>query len=181
MSAQTTPNGTLNRSMEPSAPKSLSNLFKPAKTDFCRRCQDRVYQMEKIGPVNEVIFHQQCFKCSQCGQKLTLRTYYTNSTDPNDTEVYCNKHVPKDAIRGLDASAIGIRSAMNAPSLDRKRSDQVKTTGHAPNVGADAMFINHPVAQSRYRKHKHMTYSKHHFPAFLVSILLFVDLVLSLS
>ena len=173
MSTNSTPNGTLNtRTLDKSAPKSLSNLFAPAKTDFCQRCGDRVYAMEKIGPVNEVVFHSGCFKCSVCQQKLTLRTYYTNSTDVNDTEVYCSKHAPKDVTRGLDASAMGIRSALNAPKSDRQRSDQVKLPGTAPNVGPDAMFIANPVQQSRYRKHKHMTYSKHHFPAFLVSTLI---------
>ena len=162
-----TSNGTINRSMDASAPKSLSNLFKPGKTDFCQRCGDRVYQMEKIGPVNEVVFHQACFKCCVCTQKLTLRTYYTNSTDTSDTEVYCSKHAPRDVAKGLDASALGIRSAMNAPNLDKMRGTKAAS---APKVGADAMFIANPVAQSRYRKHKHMTYSKHHFPAFLVSV-----------
>jgi len=87
-------------SMPPSAlsnapPKRLKNLFVPPPPDKCTRCNNRVYQMEKIGPVNEVIFHKQCFKCKECGQHLSLKTYFTNQTDFSDPEVYCSKHCPK--------------------------------------------------------------------------------------
>jgi len=51
--------------------------------------------MEKVGPVNEVIFHKQCFKCKQCGQHLSLKTYFTNQDDFGDHEIYCSKHCPK--------------------------------------------------------------------------------------
>ena len=166
MATHATSNGSATRTIDRSAPQRLRNIFQPAKSDFCQRCGGRVYQMEKVGPVNEVVFHQQCFKCCACAQKLTLRNYFTNSADVNDTEIYCSKHAPRDAAKGLDASALGIRSALNAQQVSRT---PLSSKGATPNVGADAMFINHPVNQSRYRKHKHMTYSKHHFPAFLVS------------
>lgn len=77
------------------APKRLRNLFQPPPPDKCTRCGNRVYQVEKVGPVNEVIFHKQCFKCKECGQHLSLKTYFTNPTDFNDREIYCNKHCPK--------------------------------------------------------------------------------------
>lgn len=76
-------------------PKRLRNIFTPPPPDKCTRCDNRVYQMEKIGPVNEVIFHKQCFKCCQCGQHLTLKTYFTNQDDFGDREIYCSKHCPK--------------------------------------------------------------------------------------
>ena len=152
------------------APKSLISLFTvPKSLDRCQRCKERVYQVEKVGPVNEVIFHRQCFRCIECGQNLTLRTYFTNAGDVNDNEVYCTKHAPQfSPFKGLDSSAMGIRSAMAAPSPKHGYNEQIRSTGHKPSVDADAMFIKNPVAQSKYRKNKHMTYSRHHFPAFLV-------------
>jgi len=76
-------------------PKTLRNLFVPPPPDKCTRCGNRVYQVEKVGPVNEVIFHKQCFKCCQCGQHLSLKTYFTNQDDFSDREIYCSKHCPK--------------------------------------------------------------------------------------
>lgn len=152
-------------------PKSLSNLFQaPKSLERCQRCKEKVYQVEKVGPVNEVVFHKQCFRCIECTQNLTLRTYFTNVDDPNDNEVYCGKHVPKTSpYKGLDSSALGIRSALQVPHAKSFYNEQVRATGHKPAVDSDAMFVKHPVSQSKYRKNKHMTYSKHHFPAFLVS------------
>ena len=79
-------------------PKSLRKLFQPPPPDKCTRCGNRVYQVEKVGPVNEVIFHKQCFKCFKCGQHLSLKTYFTNQENFGDREIYCNKHCPK--VRG---------------------------------------------------------------------------------
>ena len=156
------------------APQSLSNLFQgaPRYQDRCQRCKERVYHVEKVGPVNEVVFHKSCFRCVKCDHILTLRTYYTNPGDPNDSEVYCSKDAPKASpFKGLDASALGIRSALHAPAPKSGYNEQIRSTGHKPAVGSDAMHIKHPVSQSKYRKNKMMTYSKHHFPAFLVGTL----------
>jgi len=76
-------------------PKRLRNLFVPPPPQTCTRCKNRVYQVEKVGPVNEVIFHKQCFKCFKCGQHLSLKTYFTNQDDFGDREIYCSKHCPK--------------------------------------------------------------------------------------
>jgi len=81
--------------MSNAPPKRLRGLFVPPPPDKCTRCGNRVYQVEKVGPVNEVIFHKQCFKCCQCEQHLTLKTYFTNQDDFSDKKIYCNKHCPK--------------------------------------------------------------------------------------
>ena len=81
--------------MSNNPPKTLRNVFVPPPAEKCTRCGNRVYQVEKVGPVNEVIFHKQCFKCCQCGQRLSLKTYFTNQKDLKDPEVYCSKHCPK--------------------------------------------------------------------------------------
>lgn len=156
-------------------PNSLRNLFAPMKSDGCQRCGSRVYQMEKVGPVNEVIFHKQCFKCAQCDQHLTLKTYYTNQTEFMDKEIYCVNHCPKYTSAGLDAQAMGIRNAMRSPqshmnARPARWNDQIRGVGEAPKVGADAMYIAHPMnAQDQYqRKYKQNAYERHHYPAYLV-------------
>ncbi|KAI8734787.1 hillarin, partial [Biomphalaria glabrata] len=41
----------------------LSTLFMPPNLNLqkCQRCNQTVYQQERVGPVNDVIFHKQCF------------------------------------------------------------------------------------------------------------------------
>ena len=157
-------------------PNSFKQLFAPMQREMCQRCKEKVYQMEKVGPVNEVIFHKQCFKCASCSQHLTLKTYYTNQTDYGDKEVYCINHCPKYTSAGLDAQALGIKNALKSPpshmnARGARFNDQIRGSGNAPHVGADAMYIKHPLqAQDEYqRKYKQNAY-QHHYPAYLVSL-----------
>ena len=152
------------------APESLSKLFRPqADQEICQRCQARVYQVEKVGPVNEVIFHKHCFKCAICDQHLTLRTYFTNQEALDDKEIYCGNHAPKTAMHGYDGRAVGMQHAMRAP-----RAAQVneisKAKGYAPKFGSDALFIKNPMmAQGQYQNKYKAKYDKHQYPAFVVS------------
>ena len=150
-------------------PKSLSNLFLAPASELCQRCGDRVYQVEKVGPVNEVIFHKQCFRCSKCGQHLTLRTYFTNQVDLRDNEIYCQNHTPKNISVGYDARAVGIKGAMGQSYQKREQtSEQVRMRGQAPKIGSDAMYIMHPLAAQNELKRKYrQSYSRHHYPAYL--------------
>lgn len=150
-------------------PKSLKQLFIPPPAEKCTRCDQRVYHVEKIGPVNEVIFHKQCFRCSRCGQHLTLKTYFTNQTDYTDKEIYCNKDCPKVSTHGYDARAVGIRAAMSVPKGPQSNV-QIRGTGDAPRIGADAMHIRTPMsAQMCYQRKYSTKYDRHHFPAYLVN------------
>jgi len=153
------------------APKSLKQLFVAPVSEKCTRCSQRVYQVEKIGPVNEVIFHKQCFKCCKCDQHLSLKTYFTNQDDFSDKEIYCNKHCPKISAHGYDGRAMGIRSAMQAPGKGSQLNVQIRGTGDAaPKIGADAMHIRGAMwAQSNYQRKYITKYDKHHFPAYLVN------------
>ena len=150
-------------------PQSLKNLFTPDNTR-CKRCSDRVYQVEKLGPVNEVIFHRQCFKCLTCQKHLTLRTYFTNPVDLQDKEIYCASHCPKYTGAGLDSQALGIKSAMTSPhGAVGRYNDQLRGISGAPHIGPDAMHINHPVnAQHQYQKKYKGANERHHYPAYLV-------------
>ncbi|ESO03432.1 hypothetical protein HELRODRAFT_192035 [Helobdella robusta] len=148
---------------------SLKKIFVPPPSEKCTRCSQRVYQVEKIGPVNEVIFHKQCFRCCRCGQHLTLKTYFTNYTDLTDKEIYCQKDAPKVSAHGYDASAMGIRSALNVPGVVQHNL-HIRGTGDAPRIGSDALHIRGALsAQSAYQKKYSTKYDKHHFPAYLVN------------
>jgi hypothetical protein len=152
-------------------PKSLKKLFVPPVSEKCTRCNQRVYQVEKVGPVNEVIFHRQCFKCCQCDQHLSLKSYFTNQADYVDKEIYCAKHCPKISAHGYDGRAMGIRSATSVPGKGPQLNAQVRGGGDgAPRIGADAMHIRGAMwAQSNYQRKYITKYDKHHFPAYLVS------------
>jgi len=84
----------------------------------CLRCKKTVYQMDKVGPLKDFSFyHQNCFKCFECGTKLTLKTYFNNQHSSNDLEVYCHRHCPKTPAGKLDNQSVGIRAALNAPKV----------------------------------------------------------------
>ena len=69
---------------------------------------------------------------------------------------------------GVDARAVGIRSAM-AASRNVRLNEQIRGTGQAPRIDADAIFMRQPMeAQSRYQRKYITAYDKHHFPAYLV-------------
>ena len=99
MTMMMTPSSNAGLTSAGAPPRSLRKLFVPPPPEKCTRCGDRVYPVEKVGPVNEVIFHKQCFKCVQCGNHLTLKTYFTNQNDFNDREIYCTKHCPRVGIQ----------------------------------------------------------------------------------
>lgn len=84
----------------------------------CLRCHKTVYQMDKVGPLKDFTFyHQNCFKCLECGTKLTLKTYFNNQHSHEDKEVYCHRHCPKTPAGKLDNQSVGIRAALNAPKV----------------------------------------------------------------
>lgn len=93
----------------------------------CLRCNKTVYQMDKVGPLKDFTFyHQNCFKCRECGTKLTLKTYFNNQQNSNDHEVYCHRHCPKTGPGRLDNQSVGIRAALNAPKV----FDPTVSSGH---------------------------------------------------
>ena len=149
-------------------PKSLSNLFNTPR-DVCQRCQQRVYQVEKVGPVNEVVFHKQCFRCSVCGQVLSLKTYFTNHANGKDKEIYCKKCKPETTMAGYDSNALGIRAFTNVPTVNFGRHNDQIRGGAAPRIGIDASHIMNPLMQQKQFGHKYkQSLYKHNFPAYVV-------------
>ncbi|XP_015782055.1 hillarin [Tetranychus urticae] len=98
--------------------------------NHCLRCNHVVYQVDKIGPLKDfTFFHQGCFKCANCGTKLTLKTYYNNQQDNDDKEVYCQSHVPKTGPGKLDGLSVGIKQALNIPKPNHLVNDQIRGSG----------------------------------------------------
>lgn len=70
-----------------------------AYENTCLRCGAVVYQVDKIGPLKDFTFyHNACFKCTICGTKLTLKTYFNNQQDHEDKEVGDNSKKKKKKI-----------------------------------------------------------------------------------
>jgi hypothetical protein len=96
--------------------------------DRCGRCQQLVYVTERIGPVKDSLYHKLCFKCLKCDRQLDFKTYFTNSIDFNDKEIYCQSHVPRSGKGSFSTDNIHIQNVMNAPKLNvmQKLDDRLK-------------------------------------------------------
>lgn len=96
--------------------------------DRCRRCQQLVYVTERIGPVKDSVYHKLCFKCLKCDRQLDFKTYFTNSIDLTDKEMYCQSHVPRSGKGVFSTENIHIQNVMKAPKLNvmQKLDDRLK-------------------------------------------------------
>jgi len=66
----------------------------------------------------------------------------------------------------FDGRALGMRSGQKR---ETRWNEQIRGTGEAPRIDADAIFMRQPMeAQSRYQRKYITAYDKHHFPAYLV-------------
>eukprot|EP00051_Salpingoeca_urceolata_P001822 m.44386 g.44386 ORF g.44386 m.44386 type:complete len:117 (+) comp11701_c0_seq1:133-483(+) len=68
--------------------------FKPPAQKKCPTCSKTAYPAESI-TYKDNLYHKQCFKCCECGLKLTLTT--VRVSDFGENGVYCQKCVPKVA------------------------------------------------------------------------------------
>ena len=96
--------------------------------DRCRRCNQMVYATERIGPVKDSLYHKLCFKCLKCDRQLDFKTYFTNSIDLTDKEIYCQSHVPRSGKGVFSTENIHIQNVMKAPKLNvmQKLDDRLK-------------------------------------------------------
>lgn len=96
--------------------------------DRCRRCQQLVYVTERIGPVKSFLYHKLCFKCLKCDRQLDFKTYFTNSNDLSDKEIYCQSHAPRSGKGVFSTENIHIQNVMKAPKLNvmQKLDDRLK-------------------------------------------------------
>ena len=105
-----------------------SSTSLPSSRDRCRRCQQLVYVTERIGPVKDSLYHKLCFKCLKCDRQLDFKTYFTNSIDLSDKEIYCQSHVPRSGKGVFSTENIHIQNVMKAPKLNlmQKLDDRLK-------------------------------------------------------
>ena len=108
---------------------------------ICLRCGKTVYPTDKIGPLKDfTFFHSGCFRCIECGSKLTLKTYLNNQHSQDDKEVYCSTHVPKIGPGKLNGESMGIKTAMNVPKKSMFVNEQIRPGGKN-SIDADALGI----------------------------------------
>ncbi|KAK4315233.1 hypothetical protein Pmani_013539 [Petrolisthes manimaculis] len=79
-------------------PQVRCSLFEPP----CVRCGEPVYAQERTEPTLRLVYHSSCFKCYQCGVRLTLKTFFRSPLDSADSRVFCKSHVPS-----LDPGRVG--------------------------------------------------------------------------
>ncbi|CAL1537621.1 unnamed protein product [Lymnaea stagnalis] len=118
----------------------LACYERPVKKDLCLRCNKKVYPMEQIGPIKEVLYHKNCFTCVSCSTKLHLKNFHHNPNDMDDLNVFCVTHRPKDRPLSCDASSIHIKTALSVPKLD-KVNEQIRGDRHPSEVLARSIYF----------------------------------------
>lgn len=120
---------------EPRSPPHTQQQHQPVQaTDSsvrplgCTRCGDRVYPKEMVTPKPGVLLHSGCFKCRECGVKLTLQTFFTNQRDTRDTDVYCRTHVPRLGPGTVDGNALNILTSKNSREIKFSRYPKASDT-----------------------------------------------------
>ena len=107
----------------------------------CFHCGETVYQKEKVGPIRDVLFHTQCFRCSICGTVLTLYNFYQNHKDMRDRSVYCKSHQPYTESSKGDIADKNIQAVINKPKLGRVNSNVRGGPDSKSSIGTDAISI----------------------------------------
>ena len=109
--AAKTSNATAGASTNPrvsTIPSAVSSRF-GGQRSACPACGKTAYPMESVD-VDGASFHKGCFKCVECGVRLSLTTFVKHGSS-----LYCKRDVPKqDAKVGL---SITLATAMEAQRL----------------------------------------------------------------
>ncbi|KAI0987407.1 hypothetical protein GJ496_006614 [Pomphorhynchus laevis] len=128
--------------------------------ETCPRCGQVVYPFEKIGPIKGQLYHKVCFKCIVCGRQLDLRSYFTNSVDLNDKQIYCQSHFPQSRKGHVDADNFHIRNIMQAPKPSAKQHLNLPS----PRVDGMSVGIQHAVNAQNLLHGDKPYQGVHHFP-----------------
>lgn len=124
------------------ANSNINPMITNPEYELCVRCQNKVYRVDRVGPLKGAFFHKSCLKCVACNTQLTLKTYIHNQLDPDDKGVYCNNHVPRTLAGHMDGFSFGIRAALNVPRRDDKFNEQIRSPiGERGHFDVDAMGI----------------------------------------
>lgn len=113
--------------------------------DKCYKCMKKVYPMEKLGPVRDVVYHKGCFRCKECQTILTLKSFFHNQGDTFDLHVYCKSHQPTNSDKGpkLDSESFEIKSALKAPKQKGVISESERTPVHQYSYDVTSREIQH--------------------------------------
>ncbi|XP_046353280.1 homeobox protein 2-like [Haliotis rufescens] len=116
---------------------------KPTAKSRCLVCDKTVYAMEKRGPIKtDVLFHKACFRCAVCAMTLDLKNFCQNPNDLADLNIYCKSHKPSEKFGKLDAGALSITRALQAPRLGQL-NEQIRGGPEAMKGGKmDAGALN---------------------------------------
>ncbi|EFX63052.1 hypothetical protein DAPPUDRAFT_336000 [Daphnia pulex] len=63
-----------------------------ATTTLCKLCNKQVFQMESV-KAEKLIWHNHCFKCTECQKNLTVDTY-----NSHEGLIYCKPHSPQPGL-----------------------------------------------------------------------------------
>lgn len=113
--------------------------------DKCYKCMKKVYPMEKLGPVRDVVYHKGCFRCKVCQTVLTLKSFYHNQGDTFDLHVYCKSHQPVTLDKGpkLDAESLEIKAALHSPRQPKVIPESERTPVHKYSYDVTSRDIEH--------------------------------------
>lgn len=113
--------------------------------DKCYKCMKKVYPMEKLGPVRDVVYHKGCFRCKECQTMLTIKNFFHNQGDSYDLHVYCKSHQPTTMDKGpkLDSASLEIKAAMNAPKQTKVIPESERTPVHKYSYDVTSREIEH--------------------------------------
>lgn len=83
-----------------------------------------------------------------------MKNYWTNQSDADDKEIYCQRHAPRIGGSRLDKEAIGIKGALSAQNEFRRASSkmtELRFQGEQPEYAIDqtALGIKNALAQGR--------------------------------
>jgi hypothetical protein len=87
-----------------------------SQTDKCKKCDRRVYDMEKIA-AGPVIYHKSCFRCTHCNRILSIGSYTVG-----DNKLYCQPHyISLFKEKGKYEFGVEKTNESHEPSYERRR------------------------------------------------------------
>ena len=112
--------------------------------DKCYSCMKRVYPMEKLGPVRDVVYHKGCFRCKTCNTQLHLKNFFHNQSDNFDLSVYCKSHQPMSE-KGpkLGTDSLEIKGALTVPKQGHVTTESERVPVHAYSYDIMCREIEH--------------------------------------
>ena len=119
----------------------------------------KVYPVEKIGPIKDVVYHKGCFTCKTCGTKLNLKNFCHNKNEDWDIHVYCKSHCDQGLPQPvhLDANSLAIKGALSTPKLT-KVNEQIRgddETHRGGKLDANAVNIRAALSAPKREEQRH--------------------------